>query len=167
MIDNKVETFSLGIQLSETGAATLLLSIQRKYRTHEPLVVHKDLINFKKGSLSAFPQSHRSLPVTLMKVQVKNLNMLNRVLWRDFSVNCHFYTVTLESMRDLNLLMVNHISLGFKVATQVPLHLHVSFTSTGSRKTPQCKGLQETLVRQTRNKPDTRAVKGITSETTR
>ena len=63
----------------------------------------------------------------MMKEQVQNLK---RQLWREFTLNCHFYTITLESMKDRTLLIVNQLSFGFKVATD----LHVSFTSIGLKK---------------------------------
>ena len=49
-------------------------------------------------------------------------------------MNCHFYIVTLKSRKDRTLLINSQLSFGFKDDTQVPLHFHVSFTSTGLKK---------------------------------
>ena len=66
-----------------------------------------------------------------MEEQVQNLK---RELLREFTVNCHLYAITFESMKDQTLLIISQLSFGFNVATQVPIHLHVTFTKTGLKK---------------------------------
>ena len=64
----------------------------------------------------------------------EQVEKLKRELWREFTVNCHFYTGTLESMKDRNLLLVSQLCLGVNVLPLVPVHLRESFTTTGLGK---------------------------------